>query len=332
MMIVYTTKRLWIHRSQSARKDWENLLEASNLSTQEQTDYTVGIYKGDDLVATGSYAGNVIKCVAVHSDYQSENFLTDIVVHLMDQLRSNGSNHYFVYTCPKNSVYFKSLGFNKIVETSNVTFMEFGHPNFEDYLSMLSNHKKEGNNGAVVMNANPITNGHLHLIEEIAKRSDYVYVFVLSEDRSEFNDEERMMLVKRATADMSNVIVLPTNDYMVSSATFPSYFLRDRAQESVARIQATVDATLFKERVAPVLNIKHRLVGKEPYSRVTEIYNESMSEVFQDDLELEIIPRLEVEGEVISATKVRKALSEGHPESIKNLVPSTTYDYIQNKK
>ena len=180
MMIVYTTKRLWIHRSQSARKDWENLLEASNLSTQEQTDYTVGIYKGDDLVATGSYAGNVIKCVAVHSDYQSENFLTDIVVHLMDQLRSNGSNHYFVYTCPKNSVYFKSLGFNKIVETSNVTFMEFGHPNFEDYLSMLSNHKKEGNNGAVVMNANPITKGHLHLIEEIAKRSDYVYEFVLN--------------------------------------------------------------------------------------------------------------------------------------------------------
>ena len=85
-MIVYTTKRLWIHRSQSARKDWEDLLETSNLSTQEQTDYTVGIYKGDDLVATGSYAGNVIKCVAVHSDYQSENFLTDIVVHLMDQL------------------------------------------------------------------------------------------------------------------------------------------------------------------------------------------------------------------------------------------------------
>ena len=117
-----------------------------------------------------------------------------------------------------------------------------------------------------------------------------------------------------------------------SSATFPSYFLRDRAQESVARIQAKVDATLFKERVAPILNIKHRLVGKEPYSRVTEIYNESMSEVFQDDLELEIIPRLEVEGEVISATKVRQALSEGHPESIKNLVPSTTYDYIQNKK
>ena len=210
--------------------------------------------------------------------------------------------------------------------------MEFGHPNFEDYLSMLSNHKKEGNNGAVVMNANPITKGHLHLIEETAKRSDYVYVFVLSEDRSEFNDEERMMLVKRATADMTNIIVLPTNDYMVSSATFPSYFLRDRAQESVARIQATVDATLFKERVAPILNIRHRLVGKEPYSRVTEIYNESMSEVFQDDLELEIIPRLEVEGEVISATKVRQALSEGHPESIKNLVPSTTYDYIQNKK
>src|SRR5699024_3204763 len=251
-----------------------------------------------------------------------------------------------------------------------------GHPNFEDYLSMLSNHKKEGNNGAVVMNANPITNGHLHLIEETAKQSDYVYVFVLSEDRSEFNDEERMMLVKRATADMSNVIVLPTNDYMVSSATFPSYFLRDRAQERVARIQATVDATLFKERVAPILNINHRFVGKEPYSRVTEIYSESMSEVFQDDLELEIIPRLdiegeviratkeskdlyssvteiynesmsevlqddleleiipriEIEGEVISATKVRKTLSEGHPESIKNLVPSTTYDYIQNKK
>ena len=69
-------------------------------------------------------------------------------------------------------------------------------------------------------------------------------------------------MVKRGVAHLSNVTVFPTNDYLVSSATFPSYFLKDSAIETVAKIQAKVDAQLFKEKIAPVLDIRTRFVGE----------------------------------------------------------------------
>ena len=114
----------------------------------------------------------------------------------------------------------------------------------------------------------------------------------------------------------------------MSSATFPSYFLKDQAVESIARVQATLDATLFKERIAPALQIKTRFVGEEPLSPVTEVYNESMREIFSDTLALTVVPRIELDGQVISATRVRKALKEDDFQTIKKLVPPTTYNYL----
>ena len=114
----------------------------------------------------------------------------------------------------------------------------------------------------------------------------------------------------------------------MSSATFPSYFLKDQAVESIARVQATLDATLFKERIAPALQIKTRFVGEEPLSPVTEVYNESMREIFSDTLALTVVPRIELDGQVISATRVRKALKEDDFQTIKKLVPATTYLYL----
>lgn len=178
------------------------------------------------------------------------------------------------------------------------------------------------------MNANPFTKGHLYLVETAAAQVDVLYLFVLSDDRSEFSTEERSTLVKAGTQHLPNVVILPTRDYQVSSATFPSYFLKDQAVESIARVQAALDATLFKERIAPALQIKTRFVGEEPLSPVTEVYNESMREIFSDTLALTVVPRIELDGQVISATRVRKALKEDDFQTIKKLVPATTYLYL----
>lgn len=329
---MYTKKRMWLDRDKKAKKEWKTLMETAGLNTQEEIDYTIGIYDEKKLVATGSYADNVIKCMAVCKDYQSENFLTELIVHLMEKLEEDEVYHYFVYTDPKKTIYFESLGFKPIVQTKEVMFMEFGSPNFTDYLTFLNKYQKEGQNGAVVVNANPFTKGHRHLVEETSKKADHVYVFVLSEDRSEFSTEDRINMVKLGTEDLKNVAVLPTEDYMVSAATFPSYFLRDDAKEELARIQATVDAQLFKEKIAHTLHLKYRFVGEEPYSKVTDIYNESMKAVFREELELVIIPRRKIAGETVSATKVRQLIHEGKLEDIQPFVPQTTYKYIKDKK
>lgn len=329
---MFTLKRLWLDRDPVAYEQWRDLLRRSNLTSDEMLDYTVGVFDGDTLAATGSFEQNIIKCVSVCGDYQSENLLTQVMMHLLERLREEDKSHYFVYTKPDKRLIFKSLGFKKIIESDDVLFMEMGQPDFNDYLVMLEGYQTTANSSAIVVNANPFTKGHQYLVTYAAERSPHVYVFVLTEERSEFLAADRMAMVKLGTDHLSNVTVLPTNDYMVSSATFPSYFLRDDAEMAVARIQASLDARLFKERVAPILKITERYVGDEPYSRVTNIYNEIMQKVFGDDLTLNILPRLALDGEIISATKVRLAIKEKDDSSLRRLLPETSYQYLKEHK
>ena len=58
-------------------------------------------------------------------------------------------------------------------------------------------------------------------------------------------------------------------------------------------------------------------MGEEPYSEVTDVYNQAMQQVFGQTITLTIVPRLAIDGELISATKVRKAMAEGDKETLK---------------
>ena len=83
------------------------------------------------------------------------------------------------------------------------------------------------------------------------------------------------------------------------SATFPSYFLKKRTNLAVAQVQAELDAQVFKQFIAPSLEIAVRFVGEEPLSPVTQVYNQALAQAFGQDLDLKIIPRLEKDGQVI---------------------------------
>lgn len=328
---MYTIKRLWLEKDPKAYRDWSLLMKESGLDVHEILDYTVGIYHADCLVATGSYQRNILKCLAVAEDYQSENFMTQLVIHLLERLREEEQTHYFLYTKPSNQQIFQSLGFHEIMKTDRILFMEQGLPTFEDYLEYLAKKKKADIGSGIIMNANPFTKGHQYLVETAAKESEIVYVFVLSEDRSEFSTEERVALVKKGLAHLPNVVVLMTENYLISSATFPTYFLKDAAEAETAELQAELDARLFKEKIAPALAIKRRFVGDEPYSKVTAIYNETMQKVFGDELSLSILPRIAAAGEIVSATKVRAALEQDNGNLLRELVPATTYDYLKEQ-
>jgi [citrate (pro-3S)-lyase] ligase len=204
-----------------------------------------------------------------------------------------------------------------------------GKPNFSDYLRFLLEKKKIGEGSGIVMNANPFTKGHQYLVETAAQHSQQVYVFVLSEDHSTFSTADRLAMVRQGVAHLGNVTVIPTDQYMVSSATFPAYFLKDKAELDIAKVQATLDARLFMERIAPLLEIRTRFVGDEPFSKVTEVYNQAMQEVFDDRLHLVILPRLTIDGEAISATKVRQAIKEKNEDVLLKFLPKTTYDFIK---
>ena len=182
-------------------------------------------------------------------------------------------------------------------------------------------------NGAIVMNCNPFTLGHRYLIEYASKHVDYLYIFVVQEDRSIFKFEDRIDLVRKGTKDISNVIVLPSGNFIISATTFPGYFYKDNLKD--VKIDCSNDLTVFAQYIAPVLNIKVRFAGEEPLDPVTRQYNEGMYEILpQYGIEFCEIPRKQDEVDVISASRVRKLLKEKKNDELKNLVPQTTFDYL----
>lgn len=326
-------RRIWLDRDQVGKQQWSDFLIKADLIPDDQLDYTIGIYDQEQLIGTGSTFRNILKCLAIDSSYQNENLLSKIVQALRERLEEIGYQHYFLYTKPKTSQLFGSLGFTEIAATTELVFMEQGFPDFADYLVELKKQQRmTQHNAAIVMNANPFTNGHLYLVTEAAKRAETVYLFVLSEERSLFDAKTRFELVKEGVRHLSNVVVLPTREYLVSSATFPSYFLKDQAKASIAQVQAVLDATLFKEKIASTLSISTRFVGEEPFSEVTEIYNQAMKKTFGSELKLVVLPRKKSGEEAISATRVRTLMEQGNYTAIKPLVPRKTFEEIMKQK
>ena len=85
---MFDLKRLWLDKDKAMLQQWTDLMERSGLSPQESVEYTVGLLKDGQLVASGSYQKNIIKCLAVDKEYQSENLLTQIMIHLMERIHS----------------------------------------------------------------------------------------------------------------------------------------------------------------------------------------------------------------------------------------------------
>jgi [citrate (pro-3S)-lyase] ligase len=188
--------------------------------------------------------------------------------------------------------------------------------------------RAESPSSAIVMNCDPFTLGHRYLIETAAKESEHLYVFVLSEEKSFFSAGDRLNMVKIGTADLPNVTVLPSGPYLISSATFPTYFLKDRDEAKAVHCQ--LDIAVFTAFYAPRFRITRRYVGTEPLSAMTEQYNAALAEALpRHGIELVQIPRKEIENTPISASRVRAALTEKDWDTVRQLVPRTTYDYLQ---
>ena len=136
----------------------------------------------------------------------------------------------------------------------------------------------------------------------------------------------RKRLVREGTARIPNVVLHDSGLYIISSATFPSYFLKDEA--AVIDGHARLDLAVFS-KIAQALNVTHRFVGEEPTSQVTGLYNQIMArELPQAGIACHVLPRREAGGKAISASTVRHALQAGDWELLQTLVPSTTLDYF----
>ncbi len=282
-----------------------------------------GVYEGENLIALGGLAGSTIRSLAVDESRRGEGILPLLITHLYRTLKDKGVTNVFVATKPQYAPFFTSLCFYECAHTEDAVLLESSRDALARYLAALPQA-----DGAIVMNADPFTNGHRYLVQTAAAQCRRLIVFVLSADAAHVPADVRLRLVRQGCADMANVSVVPGGDYIISGATFPDYFFKDHNEAALA--YARLDATLFAGCIAPACSVAVRFVGEEPLDPMTAAYNDALLSILpRNGIAVRVIPRKAIEGAPISASRVRALWKECRFDEIVTLVPATTLAYIR---
>ena len=304
------------------------LLQAEGIRRDANLDYTCAVCDAaGQVIATGSCFANTLRCFAVSRAHQGEGLLNTVVTHLIEYECARGNVRLFLYTKAESAKFFADLGFYEIARVDGtLVFMENRRDGFAAYLRQLEKTRRHGKSAAIVMNANPFTLGHQYLVETAAAACDTLHLFIVSEDASLVPFTVRKRLVQAGVAHLPNVVCHNSGAYMISNATFPSYFLRDEA--AVIDGHARLDTAVFTQ-IAIALGITARYVGDEPTSTVTAAYNRIMrAELPKAGIDCFVVPRKQFASVPISASTVRQYLQTGDWKTLRTLVPQTTYDYF----
>ncbi len=327
---LYEVRTLNLDRSSDLEK-LEAFLNREGLSLESDLDYALCLMDGETIVASGCASGNVLKCIAVDGSYQGQSLTNKVITYLRLRAYHKGFSSLFLFTKPGNTGIFEDLGFFSVAESPDAVLMENRPDGVEHYISSLEKPEDNAPSAALVMNCNPFTLGHRYLIEKACRENAVVHLFAVSEDLSVFPFEDRIRMIRQGTEDLKNLYIHEGREYIISRATFPTYFIKEKKilDESHARL----DLDLFGKKIGPALNIRKRYVGEEPFCPVTSLYNSLMQEILPPlGMEVEVIPRMTGKGGAVSATKVRKAMADGALEDLKEWVPPSTYDFLVSEE
>ncbi len=307
----------------------KDFLERFDLS-MDTIDAAYVIYEDHQIIASCCKFKNVFKMIAVNQKYQQNNLVALLLNEINYLAFEQGYTHTFIFTPLASQPIFKSLGYRHVIQTDEVALLEKGVTTIEDTIAMINQtyNCQNTENGAIIMNANPFSLGHQYLIEVASQQIERLFVFVVEEDASFFSFDQRMHLIKEGTKHLDNVVILPSTHYIISQATFPNYFVRDK--EHGFEMYATLDVTLFATWFSQ-LNITTRFVGEEPLDPMTNAYNQTMLNILPKyNMSLVIIKRKKNRYGIISASSVRLLLKHQDWETLKVYVPQTTYDYLKS--
>ena len=135
----------------------------------------------------------------------------------------------------------------------------------------------------------------------------------------------------RKITGIDKVTLHPGSAYLISRATFPGYFLKE--QGVVDDCHSQIDLQLFRERLAPALQITHRFVGTEPLCPLTRNYNQRMKSLLEapgdaPPIEVVELARIEKNGGPVSASRVRELYRQRNWQAVAALVPPGTLSFL----
>lgn len=295
----------------------------------EDVDASYVIRNAGDIIATVSVKKNLIKFFYIDEAYQGEGLAIELINSALEDIISKGYRTYFVFTKAKNENIFTSLSMDVIEKTEDVVLLEGGFFKYADWIQNIKKDLDKDEYSAIVMNANPLTLGHEYLVDKALEEARDLIIFVLEEDASYFSTKDRYKIVKNHYHNNGRVHVYKSGPYIISRATFPTYFLKKDTDK--LKVYTELDAKIFAKRIAKDLNIKKRYFGTEPIDKVTEKYNEMMKKIlFEYGVESEFIERKKINDEYISASKLREGL-ETDFESIKKYLSQDVYEYLKER-
>jgi [citrate (pro-3S)-lyase] ligase len=317
--------------SESETLEVADFLARFGLGFEERPDYAVVLRLAGKMAGTGSFKGEVLRNLAVRDDLRGLGLTKTLVTALMREQTRRGIVHFFVFTKPGNAHMFSELGFKEIAGAPRLaSLLETGIGS----LGQWCRETAEAVSGlpspraALVMNCNPYTLGHEALIEKASRENEAVLVLVVREDLSFFPFADRFRLVEEGAEKFQNVRVLPSGRYIISQATFPTYFLKE---EDRAEARSALDLGLFAEKIAPALAISRRYAGEEPLCPLTRKYNEAMLKILPPKgVEVVVTPRVTAGEKIISATYVREAFQKRDWAALADLAPKNTIDYLRS--
>lgn len=302
-------------------------LEASGLELEADCEVVLIAEQRGRIVGCGALAGNVIKEIAVDPTLHGEGLSLKLLTELLVLACEKGRNELFLFTKPQNVVLFSGAGFWPIAYSDRAILMENSRERLARYCRQLSLYRQPGKKiGAIVMNANPFTLGHRWLVEQAAQACDWLHLFVVKEEASFFSYPDRWRLIEQGIQGIDRVTLHPGSAYLISRATFPGYFLKDRG--IVDECHSQIDLQLFREHLAPALGITHRFVGTEPTCALTRAYNQKMKSLLAPAIDVVELTRTEKQGAAISASRVRKLYAEQNWQAIAPLVPPSTLAFL----
>lgn len=314
------------HEKQQA---YQLLLEQGLTIDAEVTD-TLAVFHDETLIGTGSLYHHVIKMIAVKDEYQGEGVTGLLLAHLIDILKLKGVKKYFLYTKPENQKFFLDYNFSLVYATDEIVMLENKDYTIKEHLIDIKSKLQwiRGSVASIVMNCNPVTLGHMYLIETVANRHENVLIFLVEEDLSIVPFHIRLDLLKKSTKHLKNVQIIPSTPYIISKATFPTYFIK--SLDDASRLYMMLDIHIFMQYFIPIFNIDFRYVGNEPLDPMTNAYNQTMQSILKE--KLIIIDRKTYNNDVISASLVRKLAREKSFDQLKLYVPKATYQFLTSKK
>ena len=308
----------------SFRHKAEDFLGRNGLRLEDVDLYMAVLDDDGGILAGGGLYRDIIKCIAVSEQARSLGLSVPLISRLIAEAASRGHTSVKVFTKPENRAVFESLGFRVLAEAPKAILMENGR-GLEEYCRYLRGHRASG---VIVMNANPFTLGHRYLVEQAAG-SGRLAVIPVKENHSLFPYFARLEMIRQGCQQGRKALadVVEGSDYQISSATFPTYFLKDLTD--AAETQMRLDIDLFGRHIAPALGATKRFVGSEPLDPLTARFNALMKELLPSyGVQVVEIPRLDNADAAISASWVRAHLAAGDFQSASALTPESTHPYL----